>query len=343
MALARRGPAQLKAREDQAAYLYEKHVNHQDGVAGALSIRLVEARNLRAASSMFWVRTCNPYVIFRVGKQSVRSSTIQDNDNPSWRRELLEFKLPKLNMKRAPLGEHSDVRMELTVDCMNDDSLAGMATEAVGISSGSVIGTAVVDFTPLMEGKEEVMDRWVTLSGALPVGSPPNGFGPAPTKKSEKEIVLGEVRIVLQYEPHGLEPRVGDVVKLEGFGSYPSALLAPVDELELTVKKTSGSYLLCSYVTKAGFDATLRLHRNNVFVAHRGSLVDRVYATFIAQPLEFVGSTPLGLACKDLMRPYINVARTFSIPALVAAKATVMTTFRASSAAVGAIVASMDH
>lgn len=338
MALARRSGPPQHVREDRTAYLYEKHVNHQEGVAGSLSIRLVEARNLRAATSMFWTRTCNPYVIFRLGKQSLRSTTIPDNDNPSWRRELLEFKIPKLNFKRAPLDEHSDVRMELTVDCMNDDSLTGMATEVVGMSSGSVIGTAVVDVTPLMEGKEEVMDRWVTLSGALPL-DPSHPMG----KKLEKDLVLGEVRIVLQYEPFGLEPRVGDVVKLEGFGSYPSALLSPVEDLELTVKKTSGSFLLCSYVTKSGFDAALRLHRNNVFVAHRGSLLDRMYASLIAQPLEFVGSTPLGLACKELLRPYINVARTFSVPALMATKATVVTTFRASSAALGAVVASMDQ
>lgn len=340
MAVAVRRSGPVAVREDRTAYLFEKHVNHQEGVAGALSIRLVEARSLRAAATMFWTRTCNPYVIFRLGKQSARSTTIQDNDCPNWRRELLEFKIPKLNLKRQPLEEHSDVRVELVVDCMNDDSLTGMATEAVGMSSGSVIGSALVDVTPLLEGKEEVMDTWLTLRGAL---LPADGGAAASGKKLEKDLVLGEVRVVLQYEPFGLEPRVGDVVKLEGFGSYPSAMLAPVDELELTVKKTSGSFLLCSYVTKAGFDAALRLHRNTVFVAHRGSLLDRLYASLIAEPLEFIGSTPLGLTCKELLRPYVNVARAFSGPALVATKATIVTTFRASSAAVGAVVASMDQ
>ncbi|KAG2527304.1 hypothetical protein JM16_003506 [Phytophthora kernoviae] len=305
-----------------ASYLYEKHLLHQDGVAGTLSIRLVAARNLHAAASMFWVRTCNPYVIFRVGKQSVRSSTILSNDNPTWRREFLDVKLPKLDFKRSPLSEHSDVRMELIVDVMNEDSLTGKATEAVGIGTGSVVGTAVVDFTPLVEGKEDVMDQWIPLSGALPLMTGTNGSSPH-GKKPQEELSLGEVRVVLQYEPHGMEPRVGDMVKFEGFGSYPSALLGPVEDLELHVKKT--------------------MHRNNVFVAHRGSLFDRFYESCIVEPLEFVGSTPIGQSAKEVLKPYISVARAFSFPALMAAKATVMTTFRASSAALGAVVASLDE
>ncbi|RLN68702.1 hypothetical protein BBJ28_00019465 [Nothophytophthora sp. Chile5] len=332
-------------RAEMATYLYEKHLTHQDGVAGALSIRLVAARNLRAAASMFWVRTCNPYVIFRVGKQSVRSSTIEGNDNPTWRREFLEVKLPKLDLKRTPLAENSDVRLELIVDAMNEDSLTGKATEAVGMANGSVIGTASVDFTPLIEGKEDVMDMWIPLSGALPMTSPtgvPPSAAVGKKREPEADLSLGEVRVVLQYEPHGMEPRVGDIVKFEGFGAYPSALLCPVDELELHVKKTSGSYLLCTYTTHSGFDAALRVHRNNVFVAHRGSFFDRVYESCIVEPLEFVGSTPIGRSVKELMRPYVNVARAFSFPALLAAKATVTTTFRASSAAIGAIVASLD-
>ncbi|ETI30603.1 hypothetical protein F442_22153 [Phytophthora nicotianae P10297] len=330
-------------RAEMASYLYEKHLNHQDGVAGTLSIRLVAARNLRAAASMFWVRTCNPYVIFRVGKQSVRSATIPSNDNPTWRRELLEVKLPKLDHKRHPLGEHSDVRMELIVDAMNEDSLTGKATEAVGMANGSVIGTAAVDFTPLIEGKEDVMDQWIPLSGALPMAAATGGATAVKKQQAEAELSLGEVRIVLQYEPHGMEPRVGDVVKFEGLGSYPSAVLGPVEELELHVKKTSGSYLLCSYTTQSGYEATLRVHRNNVFVAHRGSFFDRFYESFVVEPLEFVGSTPIGQSAKEVLRPYMNVARAFSGPALVATKATLMTTYRASTAAIGAVVASLDE
>ncbi|TMW57459.1 hypothetical protein Poli38472_003384 [Pythium oligandrum] len=325
-------------RAELQTFLYEKHIGHQEGLAGTLSIRLLEARNLRAAASMFWVRTCNPYVIFRYGKQNARSSTIQGNDNPSWRRELHEMKIYKLDLKRSPLPDHSDMRLELTVDVMNEDSVAGRATEAVGMSNGSVIGTAVVDFTFLVEGKEEVMDRWITLSGGMPMMSPSSKS----SKKQEKDLVLGEVRIVLQYEPHGMEPLIGDVVKLEGFGSYPSAVLAPIDELELYVKKISGSYLLCTYTTRSGFEGALRLHRNNVFVAHRGSVLDRLYVRCVAEPIEFIANTPLGESCKELARPYVKVAMAFSSPALVAARATLMTTIVASKAALVAVVDSMD-
>ncbi|OWZ00540.1 hypothetical protein PHMEG_00028240 [Phytophthora megakarya] len=328
---------QHQERAEMAAYLYEKHLSHQDGVAGTLSIRLVAARNLRAAASMFWVRTCNPYVIFRVGKQSVRSSTIPSNDNPTWRREFLEVRIPKLDYKRQPLSDHSDVRLELIVDAMNEDSLTGKATEAVGMANGSVIGTAVVDFTPLLEGKEDVMDQWIPLSGALLTGSESG------KKHPEADLSLGEVRVVLQYEPHGMEPRVGDVVKFEGFGSYPSAVLGPIEDLELQVKKTSGSYLLCSYTTPSGYEAALRIQRNNVFVAHRGSFFDRFYESCVVEPLEFVASTPIGQSAKEILRPYANVARAFSGPALLATKATLMTTYRASTAAIGAVVASLDE
>ncbi|CAH0485641.1 unnamed protein product [Peronospora farinosa] len=333
---------QQQDRANMASYLFEKHLNHQDGVAGTLNIRLISARKLRAAvSSMFWVHTCNPYVIFRVGKQSVRSSTIPTNNNPTWRREFLEVKLPKLDLKRHPLGEHSDVRLELILDVMNEDSLTGKATEAVGMINGSVIGTAVVDFTSLVEGKEDVMDQWIPLSGTLPLA----GSGASSGKKKqhpEAELNLGEVRIVLQYEPHGMEPRLSDVIKFEGFGSYPSSVLGPIEDLELHVKKTSGSYLLCSYTTPSGYEAALRVHRNNVFVVHRGSVFDRFYESCVVEPLEFMISTPIGQSAKEVLRPYMNVARAFSGPALVATKATLMTTYRASSAAIGAVLESLD-
>ncbi|TDH67866.1 uncharacterized protein CCR75_007430 [Bremia lactucae] len=333
---------QQHQRADMASYLYEKHLDHQDGVAGTLSIRLVAARNLRAAASLFRVRKCNPYVIFRVGKQSVRSATISGNDSPTWRRELLEVKLTKLDHTRQPLCEHSDVRMELIIDVMNEDSLTGKATEAVGMANGSVIGTAVVDFTPLVEGKEDVMDQWIPLSGALPMAGFTKGASTAKKQPMEANLNLGEIRIVLQYEPHGMEPCVGDVVKFEGFGQYPSAILGPVEELEMHVKKTSGSYLLCSYTSQSGYEAAIRVHRNNVFVVHRGSFFDRVYESCVVEPLEFVVNTPIGRSAKEMLRPYMNVARAFSGPALIATKATLMTTYRASSAAIGAIVASLD-
>jgi hypothetical protein len=208
-----------------------------------------------------------------------------------------------------------------------------------------------VDLTPLLEGKEDVMDKWITLSGGMPMVLPPGATGAggkkgssaAQKKQPEKELMLGEVRVVLQYEPHGMEPAVGDIVKMEGFGAYPSCLVTPLDELELTVKKISGSYLLCSYVTKSGFQAALRLHRNTVFVAHRGSLFDRLYVRCLAEPLEFVAATPLGQTVREYAKPYVTVARTFSLPALQAARTTIWTTYRASSAAAGAILASMEQ
>lgn len=337
-------------------FQFEKHVGHQEGLAGTLSIRLVEARGLRAGASMFFVRSaCNPYVIFRVGRQSARSSTVAASDNPSWRRELLEMKIPKLDHRRMPPEPHSDMRFELTVDVMNEDSLTGKTTEYVGMTNGSVIGSAAVDLTPLLEGKEGVMDRWLTLTGALPTAAAvPSQSGATAAKQhskkskrqqqraAEKDPALGEVRIVLHYDPHGMEPQVGDVVKMEGFGMYPSAVLPPMDELELHVKKISGNYLLCGYKTRSGFDGAIRLHRNNVFVAHRNSLLDRLYVTCIAEPYEFVSNTPLGQSCGEALRPYVIVARSFSFPALKAAKAAAITTFRASTAALGAVVASME-
>lgn len=332
-----------------APFLYEKHVSHQDGVAGTLSIRLVEAKNLRAGASMFWLRTCNPYVIFRVGKQSARSATIQANDNPSWRRELMEIKLPKLDFKRVPLEEHSNVRLELIVDVMNEDSYTGSVTECVGITNGSVIGTATLDFTSLLEGRDHVIDRWLTLSGALPQGdahAATKATSPSVEKKrsatSEEDLVLGEVRVIVQYEPFGIEPKSGDIVKLEGFGAYPSALLSPIDELELHVKKVNGNFLLCSYLTKSGFEGTLRIHRNNVFVVHRGSLMDRLYDSCVTGPVEYVSNTPLGQSCIEYAKPYVKGARAFSIPALIAAKTIFTTSLHASKAAIQAYVDSMD-
>jgi hypothetical protein len=317
-----------------APYLYEKHLNHQDGVAGTVVVRLVEAKNLHATASMFWMRTCNPYVIFRVGKLSARSKTIQGNDNPSWRKEILELRVPKLDFKRVKFQENSNERVELILDVMNEDSYTGKATEVVGMSNGSMIGTASLDITSLLEGKDEVMDRWVTLGGSI--GS--NTLSKMGSGRGlEKNVVLGEVRVIVQYEPHGMEPMVGDIVKMEAFGVHPSAILPSPTDLELQVKRVSGSYLLCSYMTKSGFEGSIRLHRNSVFVTHRGSVLDRLYSSFIATPLEFVGNTPIGKTCINIARPYVNIAIALSSPAVTATRATVMTTLRASSAAARAV------
>ena len=63
----------------------------------------------------------------------------------------------------------------------------------------------------------------------------------------------------------------------------------------------------------------------------------------MVEPLEFAASTPIGQSAKEVLRPYMNVARAFSGPALVATKATLTTTYRASAAALGAVVASLDE
>lgn len=308
-------------------------MSHQDGVAGVLTIRLVEARNLRAAQSMFWVRTCSPYVTFRVGRTSARSTTIQANDNPRWRKEILELKIPKIDARHQTMEEHSNTRLQVLIDVRNEDSITGRATESVGIGSGSLIGSAALDFTALVEGKEEVLDRWLCLREG--VGS----VAVEDTEKKSSTTLAGEVRVILQYEPHGMEPAIGDVVKLEGYGLYPSAILPPLAELELRVKSISGSYLLCGYTTQSGFEGALRIHRNNVYVVHRCGLLDRLYVSLIATPLEFLSNTPLGQSCRELLRPYINVAMTFSFPAIQATRTTLTTAFRASNAALRAVLA----
>ncbi|CCI43144.1 hypothetical protein ABG067_003847 [Albugo candida] len=332
-------------------FLYEKHVDHQDGVAGHLSIRLLEAKNLVDPASMFWKRTCNPYVIFRIGNDWERSTTIRENNNPTWRREMHKFAIKKINKKNGPIEEHSNVRLELIIDVMSEDSFTGRATECVGITNGSLIGTASVDITSLLEGYEEVMDRWFTLGGALPateslrrVQHPHQELSLTharshSTGSMEKQIRLGEIRLVLQYEPFGMEPLTGDVLRWEGFGIYPSSILPPMEDLELFVEKMSGNHLYCSYKTISGYEGHLRVHRNNIFVAHRTSIFDRVYVNLIASPLEFFGNTPLGKSCREIARPYTKVAMAFSWPAIMAAKTAFTTTMRATSAAAGAVLA----
>lgn len=302
---------------------------------GSLRVQLVEGRDFQSCQSSWWrsdIREkaskgskskCNPYVVFHLGGHSVRSSTIVANNHPSWSREIFEIKVPKVSQTSL------DTRGELVFDLFSEDSYAKKAAEAIGVtgSGGTLLGSGMIDFTDLMDGTTELLDRWITLS---------DGTAPAAGGKQDPDRRYdGEIRLILQYEPLGLEPQVGDEVRLEGYGHHPVGFMP--HECVMHVMASNGQYILAEYPTSSGFMASVRLHRYCVYVSERITLFDRVSQT-VWYPIQFALDTPLGKQVNQLVNPYVQVAISITAPAVLATTGTVKTTLRIASAAAHAIL-----
>jgi hypothetical protein len=157
--------------------------------------------------------------------------------------------------------------------------------------------------------------------------------------QSDKNKVMGRVRILVTYRPHGMEPQHNDFVALEAFArqnlqiATSPAILPPLHPLH--VLEVSGPWLLVEYrlpyqlhgstATDGSVEdssrnkACMRIHRNAVFVIERKNFLDATLNVAL-QPADFVLSTPLGQGAKEILGPLFVAGKQLMMPALLSSK-----------------------
>jgi hypothetical protein len=135
----------------------------------------------------------------------------------------------------------------------------------------------------------------------------------------------GQVRVLVSYQPVGLDPQPKDIVALESVARqnrHTASCRSVVDPLmPFTVLDRRGSYVLAEYMLQdaAHTKVCVRLHRNAVFVIERQTIIDA--ATNLALlPVDVALSTPLGHAVQQALTPLVHAGGELLMPALLSAK-----------------------
>jgi hypothetical protein len=292
------------------------------------------------------------------GRASFTSPVVQANDHPVW--DNCQFECPLWKGGMPVDGQ----RICLTVRAYEDAT--ALENLIPGVPSASddarLLGLGSLDLTELCLGETAtgqplpgVVDAWVPL--ALPaqqreaqqelweeqanrtdplamvnLKKPPPSSG---SSRGDDGKSTGMVRVLVSYQPHGMEPQPNDVVALEGFARRnPSTsscrpLLPPL--MPLVVKERQGPYLLVEYplLDSGGGDSSsrgngsskvcCRLHRNSVFVIERKNLVDAAHNLALL-PIDVIVSTPLGQATLNFANPVVTASRELLMPILLSMK-----------------------
>jgi len=178
--------------------------------------------------------------------------------------------------------------------------------------------------------------------------APSSSLATAASTQTQPNECTGRVRVLVSYQPYGLEPQPKDIVALECFARRHPAqascrpLLPPL--LPLTVLERRGAYILAEYTLPASVvvgagnnhhhhhhknkpnnnksnnnKACVRLHRNAVFVIERQNIVDAAHNLALL-PLDVVLSTPLGQATVHTLGPLVAAGKELLMPALLSLK-----------------------
>ena len=151
--------------------------------------------------------------------------------------------------------------------------------------------------------------------------------------------LTGMVRLLVSYEPFGLEPQPKDIVALEAFArrhiAYSTTCRPVLESLSpLTVLERRGSYLLCEYLLWHNHHSSsttsssnsqqhqtvcVRLHRNAVFVIERQNLLDAAHNLALL-PVDVVLSTPVGRACQQALGPVAHASVQLIMPLALSLK-----------------------
>uniref|UniRef100_A0A8C5BRU7 Extended synaptotagmin-like protein 1a n=1 Tax=Gadus morhua TaxID=8049 RepID=A0A8C5BRU7_GADMO len=121
---------------------------------GVLRIHLAEAQNLIAKDNFMGGMVkgkSDPYVKMKVAGITYRSHTIKENLNPVWN-ELYEVILTQL--------PGQDIQFELFDKDIDQDDFLG--------SWGMALGSVAIALKDVLAQPDLVLDRWLTLEGALP-------------------------------------------------------------------------------------------------------------------------------------------------------------------------------
>jgi len=270
-------------------------------------------------------------------QRSVVSPMVERDNNPVWDNCQFEFPL----RKGALPGDGQRIRLQVRVD---EDSTA-LENLIPGVPTGGdarLLGIGYLDVTDLILGQDlvtgqalpTVVDEWIPLSlqgRTIPEEmqeflyhkedplKPP--IKPKAATEPPKET--GQVRLLVSYEPQGMEPQPKDIVALEAFArrstltSSCRPVIAPL--APYTVLERRGVFLLCRYTAADGKAACVRLHRNAVFVIERQSLVDAAHNLALL-PADVWMATPLGRALGHAAGPIVAAGREVLMPATLSLK-----------------------
>ena len=264
------------------------------------------------------------------------SPVISENDNPVW--NSCHFDMP---LRKGTLKDAQPIRLQLRVD---EDSTA-VENLIPGVPSGGdsrLLGVGYLDLTSLClgqivaTGKAQVgvLDTWVPiyLSGKdlqemEPLQSPDPLKKVPKTNDENNNGCMGRVRVLVSYEPHGMEPQHNDIVALEAFARQDSRTTSctPIlpSLLPLHVMDVSGSWILVEYKLQPNQQFSkkgkLRLHRNAVFVVERKNLVDETLNLALL-PTDVFLSTSLGRTTQDVLGPLFVASKQLLMPALLSTK-----------------------
>ncbi|CAM9357427.1 unnamed protein product [Chrysoparadoxa australica] len=281
-----------------------RKLDHQHGMMGWLSVRLVAASELARIDwdvlsplPVVGGSELRPYLEFHVGKSSGRSQVAHHGgSDPTWQREQVEIEVFK---DQLAAGKAIFLDVQASTGEKMAQSLVSGAMKAVMGGQGAVLGVGTLDITGLMRGETELLDVWVELQPK------------------------GRVHILVEYHPKGLIPTRHDIVYTERFVRWPDSLVIPPRE-PLEVLETKGPYALVTYQAPQGTKCKIRLHRSWIFVIERFSWWDNT-VKFAGQPIDAALDTDAGRWCKRKARPYLHSISVIAAPLLASATVAITT------------------
>lgn len=279
------------------------------------------------------------------------SPVAPNDDNPVWTNTV--FTLP---LQKGVLRDGQPIKLQLRVD----EDATTVESILPGVPSGGdsrLLGTGEVDLTSLCLGQDietgqpqaGVLDTWVPIflrrkhqqkqredaeATLRQLNNPYDPLKKPPPHKDDEEAAstpTGRVRVLVSYQPHGMEPQPRDIVALEVFARQDiraascRAILPP--RLPLHVLETSGPWLLVEYQLanhSPPKKACLKLHRNAVFVIERKNIIDSTLNLALL-PADVFLSTPLGRTTFHLVSPVVEAGRQLLAPALLSSRIVWMT------------------
>ena len=274
--------------------------------------------------------------------KEVCSPMIAQDDNPVWNNCQLELPLNKAVMRD---GQQIFIQVRVHEDATPWEYMVP------GIPSGGderLLGMGLANITPLCLGQtlnghqaqSGVLDTWINIGMPQQPQSQllsPNNNGDnnnnnedkkkKPATDADASTTNGRVRILISYQPHGMEPQPHDVVALEAFARRNKhsvscrPILPPLSPL--VVLQVAGPWLLVEYRLDRNdgthSKACLRLHRNAVFCIERKTYVDETIHLALL-PADILMMTPLGRSTADFIQPFVVASRQLFMPALLSYK-----------------------
>ena len=318
------------SRENSFRNCPYRQLHHQNGIIGRFHVRLLEATSLKRS---YWSALAlgpvkhlglskahgpiSSYAVMYLNTERVQSPVVANNDHPVWTSASYS-----LLLKKGALVEDG-LPVLLNLEMMEDATAAEqMGLPGVPSPQDRMLGTGSLDITSLCLGQDEqgrlnsgVMDVWI------PISKNTSGNKNTSEDKQEEEEETGRVRVLVSYTPNGLDPQPNDLVALEAFArrSLRTASCRPILSqplMPMRVLQVRENYLLCEYSMNHQDKATMRIHRNAVFVIERVNFYDGAI-NIVLTPTDFVLQTPVGRTTCHMAQPVVEATRDLLQPGIL--------------------------